>query len=78
VSVARRRTIKALSSGVLFVVVAFVAGFVFTIFTDSWVSAVVAGLLVAAAVEWVYAAVVWRPGRRRSRGGPEEGSPPER
>ena len=78
VSVARRRTIEVLTSGVLFVVVAFVAGFVFAVFTDSWVLAVVAGLVVAAAVEWVYAAVVWRPGRRRrSRGGPEEGSPPE-
>ena len=69
---ARRRTIEVLTSGVLFVVVAFVAGFVFTVFTDSWVLAVVAGLVVAAAVEWVYAAVVWRPGRSRSRGGPED------
>ena len=77
VSVARRRTIKVLTSGVLFVVAAFVAGFVFAVFTDSWVLAVVAGLVVAAAVEWVYAAVVWKPGRSRSRGGPEEGSPPE-
>ena len=70
---ARRRTIEVLTSGVLFVVAAFVAGFVFAVFTDSWVLAVVAGLVVAAAVEWVYAAVVWRPGRRRSRGGPEGG-----
>jgi O-antigen/teichoic acid export membrane protein len=67
---ARGRTFKVLISGLLFMLVAFVAGFVFAYFTDSWVWAVVAGLVVAAAVEWVYAAVVWRPGRRRS---PPEG-----
>jgi hypothetical protein len=54
VSVARRRTIKVLTSGVLFVVVALVAGFVFAGFPDNWVLAVVATLVVAAlVVEWI-------------------------
>jgi len=67
-SVASRRTVNALVSGVLFMVVALVAGFITTAFTDSWVWLVVAGVVVGSAAEWVYAAVRWKTGRR-PRGG---------
>ena len=46
--------------GILFVVVAFVVGFVTAAFIDSWVWPVVAGAVTGSAVEWVYVAVKGR------------------
>lgn len=54
---ASRRTVSALISGVLFIAVSFVAGFITAAFTDGWVWPVVAGVLAGSVAEWVYAAV---------------------
>ena len=59
-SVASKRTVNALISGILFLVVAFVVGFITAAFTDSWVWPVVAGAVAGSAVEWVYVAVKGR------------------
>ena len=59
-SVASRRTVNALVSGLLFLVVAFVAGFITATFTDSWVWPVVTGAVAGSAAEWVYVAVKGR------------------
>ncbi len=63
-SVASRRIVRTLVSGVLFVVVAIIAGFIAAAFTDSWVWLVVVGAVAGAMAEWVYVAVVWKTGRR--------------
>ncbi len=76
-SVASRRTVRILTSGALFLVIALVAGFVARTFTDSWVLPVVVGALAGALAEWVYGAVVWKTGRR-SRGGSGNESRPQR
>jgi hypothetical protein len=55
--VASRRTVNVLISGILFLVVAFVVGFITAAFTDSWVWPVVAGVVAGSAAEWVYVAV---------------------
>ena len=55
-----RRTVNALVSGLLFLVVAFVAGFITAAFTDSWVWPVVVGAVAGSAAEWVYVAVKGR------------------
>ncbi len=79
-SVASRRIVRTLVSGALFVVVAFIAGFIAAAFTDSWVWPIVVGAVAGAMAEWVYAAVVWKTGRRRRRlrGGSGDGSGPQR
>ncbi len=55
-----RRTVNTLVSGLLFLVVTFVAGFITATFTDSWVWPVVAGAVAGSAAEWVYVAVKGR------------------
>jgi hypothetical protein len=76
-SVANRRIVRTLVSGALFVVVAFVAGFIAAAFTDSWVWPIVVGAVAGATAEWVYVAVVWKTGRG-PRGGSGDGSGPQR
>ncbi len=76
-SVASRRIVRTLVSGALFVVVAFIAGFIAAAFTDSWVWLVVVGAVAGAMAEWVYAAVVWKTGRRL-RGGSGDRAGPQR
>ena len=64
----RRRTANALISGMLFLVVALVAGFITAAFTDSWVWPLVVGAAAGSVGEWVYVAVRWKRGRRSHTG----------
>lgn len=59
-SVASKRRVNALISGILFLTVAFAVGFITAAFIDSWVWPVVAGAVAGSAVEWVYVAVKGR------------------
>ncbi len=59
-----RGTGNALISGVLFLVVAFIAGFITAAFTDSWVWPLVVGAVAGSVGEWVYVAIRWKRGRR--------------
>lgn len=63
-SVADRRTGNALISGMLFIIVALVAGFITAAFTDSWVWPLVVGAVAGSVGEWVYVAIRWKRGRR--------------
>ena len=63
-----RRTANALISGMLFPVVALVAGFITAAFTDSWVWPLVVGAAAGSVGEWVYVAVRWKRGRRSHTG----------
>ncbi len=71
------RTVDILISGILFLAVAFVAGFVTAAFADGWAWPVVAGAVAGAVAEWVYAAFMWKTGSR-PRGGSGNGSRPPR
>jgi len=64
----RRRTANALISGMLFLVVSFVAGFITAAFTDSWVWPLAVGAAAGSVGEWVYVAVRWNRGRRSHTG----------
>ncbi len=61
---ATRRTVSALISTALFVVVAFAAGFITAAFTESWVWPVIVGVIAGLVVGWAFDAV-----RRRMGGG---------
>jgi hypothetical protein len=58
--VASRRTVNVLVSGMLFLTIALLVGFITVAFTDSWVWSVVTGVMAGSAAEWLYVAVKGR------------------